>query len=146
VTTLTILRRNANPICPHRRTNLMPSLIVGVLLAGSSRIKAIFAAPREYPRADLATDVKVEGHDLTFTARSVQLGTKGMSLEDAGQLSLAQPVLLRFTLPSGRTVKVDAVVRWKTNELVGLRFDPRENNPHIREWIGWGATLSSEPI
>jgi PilZ domain len=115
-------------------------------MSEATRIKAIFSPPREYPRAQLATDVRVEGHDLAFTARSVQLGIKGMSLEDAGQLSLAQPVLLTFALPSGRPVRVGAVVRWKTNGLVGLRFDPRESNCHIEEWIGSRATLSSDPI
>jgi len=99
------------------------------------RIKAIFSPTRQHPRAHLATDVRVEGHDLTFTARSVQLGTQGMSLEHAGQLSLAQPVLLTFALPSGCRIRVGAVVWWKTRELVGLRFDPRDRNRHIQEWI-----------
>ena len=101
----------------------------------ATRFKDIFFPPRQHPRVDLATDVRVEGHGLTFTARSVHLGTKGMSLERAGQLALAQPVLLIFALPSGRPVKVGAVVRWKTKELVGLRFDPRDDNRHIQEWI-----------
>jgi hypothetical protein len=92
----------------------------------------------------LVTDVKVEGHGLTFTARSVQLGTQGMSLERASQLSLAQPVLVTFALPSGCPVRVGAVVRWKTHELVGLRFDPRENNRHIQEWIQ-GAEMALQP-
>jgi hypothetical protein len=86
----------------------------------------------------------VEGHGLTFTARSVQLGTQGMSLERAGQLSLAQPVLLTFALPSGCPVRVGAVVRWKTHELVGLRFDPRDHNRHIQEWIQ-GAAMALHP-
>jgi len=110
------------------------------------RIKEIFSPPRQHPRALLDTDVRVEGHDFTFTARSVQLGTQGVSLSEAGQLSLAQPVLLRFNLPSGRSVKIGAVVWWKTTDLVGLRFDPRENNRHIEEWIRSRAVLSSTPI
>jgi hypothetical protein len=108
------------------------------------RIKAVIFPPRQHPRVYLATDVRVEGHDLTFTARSVQLGTKGMSLEHAGQLSLAQPVLLTFALPSACTVRVGAVVWWKRKELVGLRFDPRDHNGHIQEWIQRSAaTLHS---
>jgi PilZ domain-containing protein len=101
----------------------------------ATRLKDIFFPPRQRPRVHLATEVRVEGHDLTFTASSVQLGTDGMSLKEAGRLALAQPVLLIFTLPSGRPVKVGAVVRWKTKELVGLRFDPRDDNRHIQEWI-----------
>lgn len=112
----------------------------------AKRIKAIFFPPRQHPRIPLATDVRVEGHELTFTARSVQLGTQGMSLSEAGQLSLAQPVLVTFALPSGHPVRVGAVVRWKTTDLVGLRFDPRENNRHIEEWIRSRAILSLEPI
>jgi hypothetical protein len=81
----------------------------------------------------------VEGHDLTFTARSVQLGAKGMSLAAA----LAQPVLLTFALPSGRPVRVGAVVWWKTNDLVGLRFDNRQRNRHIEEWMRSSAILPS---
>jgi len=98
-------------------------------------LKDVFFPPRQHPRVHLATDVRVEGHDLAFTARSVHLGTNGMALERASQLALAQPVLLVFALPSGRPVRVGAVVRWKTKELVGLRFDPRDDNRHIQEWI-----------
>jgi PilZ domain len=100
-----------------------------------SRIKAIFFAPRQHPRVYLATEVIVEAEDLNFTARSVQLGSNGMSLEQADQLSLAQPVLLSFALPSGSRVKVGAVVRWKNKEQVGVRFDPRNENRQIQEWI-----------
>jgi len=102
-------------------------------------IKAIFSTPRQHPRVHLVTDVRVEGHNLTFTTRSVQLGANGMSLEHAGQLSLAQPVLVTFALPSGSRIKVSAVVRWMTKELVGLRFDPRDRNRHIQEWIQTSA-------
>ena len=108
------------------------------------RIKAVIFPPRQHPRVYLATDVRVEGYDLTFTARSVQLGPKGMSLEHAGQLPLAYPVLLTFALPSGCPVRVGAVVWWKTKELVGVRFDPRDDNGHIQEWIQRSAvTLHS---
>lgn len=110
----------------------------------ATRIKAVIFPPRHHPRAYLATDVRVEGHDLAFTARSVQLGTGGMSLEHAGRLSMAYPVLLTFALPSGCPVRVGAVVWWKTRELVGLRFDPRDHNRHIQEWIdGSAVTLHS---
>ncbi len=107
------------------------------------RIKTFFSLPRQHPRTLLATDVRVEAHDFTFTARSVQLGTKGMSLSEAGQLSLAQPVLVAFALPSGRPIRIGAVVWWKTNHLVGLRFDPRENTQHIEKWITSTASLPS---
>jgi PilZ domain-containing protein len=111
---------------------------------GATRIKTVLFPRRKHPRVYLATDVRVEGHEFTFTARSVQLGTQGMSLEHAGQLSLAQPVLLIFALPSGCPVSVGAVVWWKTTELVGVRFDPRDENRQIAEWIRRSAvTLHS---
>jgi hypothetical protein len=97
--------------------------------------KAIFLPARQHPRAALSTEVRVEGHGFNFTARSVQLGSKGMSLEDADQLCLAQPVLLTFALPTGLLVRVGAVVWWKTEELVGVRFDPRNDQAHIEQWI-----------
>ncbi len=107
------------------------------ILRGFSALRrsGIFSPPRQQPRAYLDTDVKVEGHKLTFTARSVQLGTNGMSLQHADQLSLAEPVLVTFVLPSGRRVKLGAVVRWKNKGMVGLRFDPRQRNDQIHEWI-----------
>ncbi len=94
---------------------------------------------RLHPRVRLATDVAVEGHGFIFTARSVQLGTQGMSLQDAGQLSLSQPVVLSFHLPSGYLIRVAAVVWWKTKELVGLRFDPRDADMHMQEWVRTSA-------
>jgi len=96
---------------------------------------SIFSPARQHPRVQLATEVKVEAFDLSFTARSVQLGTNGMSLEQAGRLSLAQPVQVSFVLPSGSRVRVSAVVRWKKNEMVGLRFDPREHHRELHEWV-----------
>ena len=105
------------------------------LRGSDSRIKAIFSPARQHPRVLLATDVEVEGYEFNFTARSVQLGTNGMSLEQAGQLCLAQPVQVTFALPSGCRVRVAAVVRWKDKEMVGLLFDPRESNREIHEWV-----------
>ncbi len=58
-----------------------------------------------------------------------------MSLREAEQLSLAQPVQVTFTLPSGAVVSVDAVVAWRRRELTGLRFDPRHEYREIEEWI-----------
>jgi len=97
--------------------------------------KSISFPPRKHPRVALATDVKVDGYDVSFTVRSVQLGTRGMCLKRADQLSLAQPVQLTFALPSGCLLRVGAVVWWKRDDLTGLRFDPRDNYRAIEEWI-----------
>ena len=101
----------------------------------ATRIQHVFWPPRQHPRVHLETDVKVDAHELTFTARSVQVGTDGISLQHADQLSLAQPVSLTFTLPSGCSIRVGAVVWWKNKKLVGLRFDPRDRNSNIQELI-----------
>ena len=57
--------------------------------SGANAIKAVFVRHRQAPRVPLATVVRVDGHELTYiarsvqlgVARSVQLGTAGMSVE-----------------------------------------------------------------
>jgi hypothetical protein len=51
------------------------------------RIKTVLFPRRKHPRVYLATDIRVEGHEFTFTAHSVQLGTQGMSLEYVAKTS-----------------------------------------------------------
>ena len=102
---------------------------------GANAIKAVFVRHRQAPRLPLATIVRVDGDELTFIARSVQLGTAGMSLENAPLLLPSQPVQLSFALPSGSSIKIAAVVLWKRSKLVGLRFDPRADTSPIRQWI-----------
>jgi hypothetical protein len=59
-----------------------------------------------------------------------------MALENAGSLSVAQPVQLSFTLSPGRELNLHAVVWWKRDHRVGIRFDPREGNcRHIAQWV-----------
>jgi len=103
--------------------------------SGTNAIKAVFVRPRQARRVPLATVVRVDGHELTFIARSVQLGTAGMSLENAPLLLPSQPVQLTFALPSGSTIRIAAVVQWKRSKLVGLRFDPRADTSPIQQWI-----------
>jgi len=78
--------------------NLRGFFSLAMRASGTDAIKAIFVGHRQAP---LATVVRVDGHELTFKARSVQLGTRGMSLENAARLLLSQPVQLTFALPSG---------------------------------------------
>jgi hypothetical protein len=98
-------------------------------------MKALLFGHRQDPRVALATHVRVDAHDRIFEAESVQLGIGGMSLHNAGRLLLSQPVQLTFSLPSGTSITIAAVVRWKRNSLVGLRFDPRADTRQIQEWI-----------
>lgn len=111
--------------------------------SGTDAMKAVFVRPRQAPRVPLATVVRVDGHELTLIARSVQLGiarsvqlgTAGMSLENAPLLLPSQPVQLTFALPSGSMIRIAAVVRWTRSKLVGLRFDPRADTSPIQQWI-----------
>jgi len=111
--------------------------------SGTNAIKTVFLRPRQTPRVPLSTVVRVDGHELTFiarsvqlgVARSVQLGTAGMSLENAPLLLTSQPVQLTFALPSGPIIRIAAVVRWTRSKLVGLRFDPRADTSPIQQWI-----------
>jgi PilZ domain-containing protein len=86
--------------------------------------------PRQFPRVSLATEVKVRYGDEVLVARSQEIGAGGMALENAGRLSVAQPVQLSFTLSPELALKLDAVVWWKRDHRVGIRFDPRDPNPH----------------
>ena len=111
-------------------------LSLAMRASGTDTIKAILVGHhRQAPRMPLATVVRVDGHELTFKTRSVQLGTGGMSLENAPRLLVSQPVQVTFALPSGPSITIAAVVRWKRNNLVGLRFDPRANIRPIQRWI-----------
>ena len=91
----------------------------------------------------MATVVRLDGHELTSVARSVQLGvarsvqvgTAGMSLENAPLLLPSLAVQLTFALPSGSIIKIAAVVRWTRSKLVGFRFDPRADTSPIQQWI-----------
>jgi hypothetical protein len=45
-------------------------------------------------------------------------------------------VQLSFTLPNGTSVTVQAVVWWKKAEVVGVRFDPSDQNrAHVQRWM-----------
>jgi hypothetical protein len=84
----------------------------------------------------LAVEVRVHFGDEVLLARSQEIGAGGMSLESADRLSVAQPVKLLFALPSGQELKLDAVVWWKRNRRVGIRFDLRDPQCRlIQQWV-----------
>jgi hypothetical protein len=45
-------------------------------------------------------------------------------------------------LPRHQIALAGAVVWWKTKELVGLRFDPREDNSDMQEWVWTSAAAT----
>ena len=94
----------------------------------------------------LATDVKVQCGDEAFVARSQEIGAGGMALENAGGLSVAQPVQLFFTLSPALELKLDAVVWWKRDHRVGIRFDPRDPKCRlIQQWVEEQIKLAKSP-
>jgi len=111
--------------------------------SATNALKAAFVRPRQAPRVPLATVVRLDGDELTFLARnvqlgiarSVQLGAAGISLENAPLLLPSQSVQLTFALPSGSIIRIAAIVRWTRSKLVGLRFDPRADTSPIQQWI-----------
>ncbi len=95
-----------------------------------------FSHKRQLPRLPLAVDVRVECHDRSFSARSVEVGGGGMSLGNASSLSVSQPVQVSFELPGDEVVVLQAVVWWKKGDLLGVRFDPSdENRQRVLRWV-----------
>ena len=102
--------------------------------------------PRQFPRVSLATDVKVQFGEEVFVTRSQEIGAGGMALENAGRLSVAQPVELSFTLSSRLELRLHAVVWWKRDHRVGIRFDPRDPKCRlIQQWVEEQITLARTP-
>jgi hypothetical protein len=83
---------------------------------------------RQYPRIPVALDVQVEGPGVACSGTSVELGGGGMSLTLAEHLAISLPVQVAFTLPPSLAVCIQAVVWWKRNKMVGVRFDPTDRN------------------
>jgi hypothetical protein len=107
---------------------------------------ALLFQPRQFPRVSFAVEVKVHCGDEVFVACSREIGGGGMALENAGGLSVAQPVKLCFTLPSGRELRLDAVVWWKRNHRVGIRFDLRDPQCRlIQQWVEEQIKLARTP-
>ena len=95
-----------------------------------------FASPRKFPRTSLDIEVRVDSFGRCSVLRSVEIGAGGMALKDANGLGVSQPVQLSFTLPNGQGVTLQAVVWWKRAEVVGVRFDPADENCiHVKQWM-----------
>ncbi len=102
--------------------------------------------PRQFPRVSLATDVKVQFGEEVFVTRSQEIGAGGMALENAGRLSVAQPVQLSFTLSPRLELTLHAVVWWKRDHRVGIRFDPRDPKCRlIQRWVEEQIKLATTP-
>jgi len=93
--------------------------------------------PRQFPRVALDTEVEVHCGDEVLILRSEQIGAGGMALQNASRLSVGQPVRLCFTLSPELGLRLDAVVWWKRDPRVGIRFDPRDSKSRllIQQWV-----------
>lgn len=103
--------------------------------------------PRQFPRVALDTQVEVHCGDEVLVTKSEEIGAGGMALRNAGQLSVGQPVRLSFTLSPSLTLRVDAVVWWKRDPRVGIRFDPRDGKSRsiIQQWVEEQIKLAKSP-
>ena len=102
--------------------------------------------PRQFPRVSIAVEVKVYRGDEVVVARSQEIGAGGMALANAGRLEVAQPVKVAFTLSPGLELKLDAVVWWKRDQRVGIRFDPRDGHCRlIQQWVEEQIRLAKTP-
>ena len=103
--------------------------------------------PRQFPRVALDTQVEVHCGDEVLVTKSEEIGAGGMALRNARQLSVGQPVRLSFTLSPSLTLRVDAVVWWKRDPRVGIRFDPRDGKSRsiIQQWVEEQIKLAKSP-
>ena len=83
---------------------------------------------RRQPRMHLSLDVNIQGPGVDCTATSVEVSGGGMSLERVQHLSIALPVVLNFTLPGAEPMRLNGVVWWKRDKMVGVRFDPADRS------------------
>jgi hypothetical protein len=103
-----------------------------------------FQSQRKFPRVDLDVEVRADSFGRCHTLQSVEIGAGGMALKNANGLGVSQPVQLSFTLPNGQGVTVQAVVWWKRAEVIGVRFDPADQNRfHVQRWIEAQTAVSS---
>jgi len=112
---------------------------VVAVLSGLTQVAGgtvFFGSTRKFPRMSLDIEVQVDSFGRCSVLRSVEIGAGGMALKNANALGVSQPVQLSFTLPNGQGVTVQAVVWWKRAEVVGVRFDPAdENRMHVQKWM-----------
>jgi PilZ domain len=92
--------------------------------------------PRQFPRVPIALTVRVYFGSDTLVTKSLEIGAGGMALDYAGCLSVAQPVKVSFALHPDQELTLDAVVWWKRDQRVGIRFDLCDRNRCvIQDWV-----------
>ncbi|MGH9522524.1 MAG: PilZ domain-containing protein [Terriglobales bacterium] len=91
---------------------------------------------RRHPRLDIAVPVHIHTEDERHDGESRNISQGGMLLQAHAPVSIAQPVRLKFTLPSETPLEIPAVVSYKKGQQIGLRFDPTHHTrADIERWI-----------
>ena len=110
----------------------------------------MFSIKRQFPRLALKLPIEVESFGVRRQAESVEVGGGGMSLAQVEDLAISLPIAVDFQLPEqGERLRIHAVVWWKKNGLVGIRFDPSDpSSAPLKQWIdrhlnGGQATATS---
>ena len=94
------------------------------------------AKQRRYPRLDLTVPVRIHTSEELHEGESRNISQGGMLLHARAPVSIAQPVRLKFTLPSETQVEIPAVVTYKKGEQIGVRFDPTHHSRlDVERWL-----------
>ena len=72
----------------------------------------------------------IKGFGFECQGEAVELGGGGMAVARAAHLVVSQPVTVTLEMPTAQSVKLDGVVWWKRDKLIGIRFDPADGNRH----------------
>lgn len=94
------------------------------------------AKQRRYPRLELAVPVRIHTNDELHDGESRNISQGGMLLSARAPVSIAEPIRLRFTLPTETQVEIPAVVTYKKGEQIGVRFDPTHHSRlEVERWL-----------
>lgn len=121
---------------------MIPLIIAGIFAAAVLAYMLFASRPnrgaqqRRHPRLDLAVPVDIHTYDDRHAGESKNISEGGMLLQAQAPVAIAQPVRLKFTLPSETQVEIPAVVSYKKGEQIGVRFDPTHHTRNdIEKWI-----------
>lgn len=122
------------PVFPLIASAAVAAAVLAYMLLASRPDRA--SQQRRYPRLDVSVPVHIHTEYARHEGESRNISQGGMLLQAQAPVSIAQPVRLKFTLPSDTSVEIPAVVSYKKGEQIGLRFDPTHHTRvEIEKWI-----------
>lgn len=89
----------------------------------------------ECARVPMVIPVSIEAEGSVIKGLTSNVGDGGMALRLARSFSLPNQVTLRFALPGLGSVLLNASPRWYSGLLVGLRFEPSNNETALKRWV-----------